>query len=165
MRNQIIVAALFCLLIPSVHTVCAQPYATPPIKPQAYSRPVSAPFDAERFKGKTVMVLAYSIDNPRAVDAVKFLQDMYRIRGEYNFEVMGLNINDNRTDEVLKFNQQHSAGFPLLIQNKAEAVKNLNLTGDLSLFIFSKKGELIWQRGCCRYPSADKPWAGATHLC
>ena len=142
MRNKIILAALLCLFIPSVQTVFAQPYATSSIKPQAYSRPVSAPFDAERFKGKAVMVLAYSIDNPRAVEAIEFLQDMYRIRGEYNFEVMGLNINDNRTDEVLKFNQQHGAAFPLLIQNKAEAVKNLNLIGDLSLFIFSKKGEL-----------------------
>ncbi len=143
MRNKIILVALLCLLIPSVQTVCAQPYAPSSIKPQAVSKPVSSPFDAQRFQGKTVIILTYSIDNPRAGEAVGFLQDMYLIRGEYNFEVMGININDNRTDEVLKFNQQNGAMFPLLIQNKAEATKNLNLIGDLSLDIFNKKGELM----------------------
>jgi len=135
-------AVAVCLLLALVSAVAAQPYAQKPVPTRA-PRPVMAPFDEERFKGKTVMVLAYSIDNPRAGEAVRFLQEMYLIRGENNFEVLGLNINDNRTDEVLKFNHQHGALFPLLIDKNGETAKSLNLLGDLSLYLFSKQGELI----------------------
>ncbi len=158
MRKKIIAAVFLWLLFPSVQSAFSQPYATAPVNPPAPVKslsprpPVSAPFDAERFKGKTVLVLAYSIDNPRAGEAVKFMQDMYRIRGEYNFEVLGLNINDNRTDEVLKFNQLQNATFPLLLENQKAAAKNLNLAGDLSLYIFNKQGGLMGSLAAANIP-------------
>ena len=143
MRNTIIAAALLWLLVPSVNPVDAQPYANPAMRQKAAWQPVPTTFNPERFKGKSLMVLAYSIDNPRSGEAVQFLQDMYRIRGEYNFEVLGVNSNDNRTEEVLKFNQQYGAAFPLLIQSKEDLAKSLNPIGDLSLFLFGKQGELM----------------------
>jgi peroxiredoxin len=158
MKKKIIVAVLLLGMLPFVKAVFSQPYATAPVnppapvKPTGPRQPVSAPFDAERFKGKTVLLLAYSIDNPRAAEAVQFIQDMYRIRGEYNFEVLGLNINDNRTDEVVKFNQKQNATFPLLLENPKAAAKGLNLVGDLSLYIFNKQGELIGSMAAANIP-------------
>ncbi len=158
MRKKIIAAVLLWVLLPSVQSVFSQPYANAPVNPPApvktmsLRQPVSAPFDAERFKGKVVLVLAYSVENPRAGEAVRFVQDMYRIRGEYNFEVLGLNIDDNRTAEVLKFNQQQNATFPLLLENKKAAAKGLNLMGNLSLYVFSKQGELMGSLAAANIP-------------
>ncbi len=151
-RKKIIVAALLCLLLPTVRTVFSQPYATAPVKPISPRQPVSAPFDTELYKGKTIILLAYSIDNPYAGEAVMFMQDMYRIKGEYNLEVLGLNLNDNRTDEVVTFNQQQNVTFPLLLENPQAAAKGLNLAGDLSLYIFNKQGELMSSLAAANIP-------------
>ncbi|MBN2105942.1 MAG: redoxin domain-containing protein [Deltaproteobacteria bacterium] len=169
MRKKIVAAVLLWLVFPTAESVYSQPFARPPVNvPAPVKRivphqPVSAPFDAERFKGKTILLLAYSIDNPRAGEAVKFMQDMYRIRGEYNFEVLGLNINDNRTDEVVKFNQNHNATFPLLLENPKVAAKSLNLAGDLSLYIFNKQGGLMSSLAAVNIPP-QKNFTQALHV-
>ena len=176
MKKKIIAAVLVCLLFPSVKTVFSQPYAaapvnppapvspafpfsltfpvspTVPFKPIAPRQPVSAPFATERYKGKTIMLLAYSIDNPRAGEAVKFMQDMYRMRGEYNVEVLGLNLNDNRTDEVVKFNQQQNATFPLLLEKTKAIAQGLNLIDDLSLYFYNKQGQLMSKLAAAHIP-------------
>jgi peroxiredoxin len=168
MRKKIIAAVLLWLVFLSAESAYAQPFARPPVnspapvKHIAPHQPVSAPFDAARFQGKTVLLLAYSIDNPRAAEAVRFMQDMYRIRGEYNFEVLGLNLNDNRTDEVVKFNQTQKAFFPLLLENQKTSAKNLNLVGDLSLYIFNKHGQLMGSLAAANIPP-QKNFSQALH--
>ena len=158
MIKKIIVAVLLCLLVPSVKAVFSQPYAPAPVNPAAPAKPIgprqpaSAPFDTERYKGKIIMLLAYSIDNPRAGEAVKFMQDMYRIKGEYNLEVLGLNLNDNRTEEVVKFNQQQNVTFPLLLENPQATAQGLNLVDDLSLYFYNKQGQLMSKLAAAHVP-------------
>jgi len=143
MRKKLLLAAFLCVFLVPVRLVFAQPYAATTVMPANPRPPVTSPVAPERFQGKTLLLLAYSIDNPRAGEAVEFLQDISKIKNEFNFEVIGVNINADREDAVRQFNQQHGATFPLMFDKTGELAKSIKLTGDLSLYAFNKKSDLM----------------------
>lgn len=139
MRSTLLSALVFFFVIVSggAH---AQPYAPTTGRPAVRPGPVTMPFKSARFQGKRALVLAYSIDNPRASEAVAFLQDMAGIKNEFNFEVAGVNINADRQAEVRRFQQEHGATFPVAFDTNGDLARHLRLRGDLTLYVFNKQG-------------------------
>ncbi|MBN2108414.1 MAG: redoxin domain-containing protein, partial [Deltaproteobacteria bacterium] len=141
MRAILFSMFLFFLLALSVGAH-AQPYAPTTARPAIRPGPVTMPFKSAPFQDKRALVLAYSIDNPRAPEAVAFLQEMAAIKNEFNLEVVGVNINADRQDEVRRFHKQHGATFPVAFDTNGDLARHLRLRGDLTLYVFNRQGKL-----------------------
>lgn len=156
MQKRIVFAALLCLFLVPSRPVLSQPYATTTVKHAPYRQPITMPFDSEQLQEKKVLVLVYSIENPRAGEAVRFLQEMAEIKNQFNFEVLGINIDADKTAAVQQFHERRGATFPLVIDKNRALAKQMQLEGDLSLYVFRKKGVLAGRVAAENIPAQKK---------
>ncbi len=156
MYKTIFFAALLCFFHVLPQIVESQPFATTSVKPVHRHKPVRMPFASEGLQGKRVLLLVYSIENSRAGEAVRFLQNMSGIKNQFNFEVVGVNINAGKLEEVKQFNVRRGALFPLVVDKNGKISERLRLKGDLCLYVFNKKGVLRGRISAATIPKEKK---------
>lgn len=103
----------------------------------------AAKFDFKKYEGKYLVFLLYSIDAPLAAEAVKLMNEVYGIRREYNFEVVGISLNPDKFSEVQKFNRANNISFPVFADQNKEMYSMLKMRGNLGLFVFNKRGRMM----------------------
>ena len=62
-------------------------------------------FEISRYAGKKLVLFLYSMDDPRVETVIKLMNDLHKIRREYNFDVVGISLDIDRLPEVERFNQ------------------------------------------------------------
>jgi peroxiredoxin len=112
----------------------SQPYRTAP------SEPV---FSMEKYLGKKLLLFFYDINSPNSVFVAKKINDLYRIRNEYNFNVAGICLNTNRKEAVDRFNKENNISFDVVLDHNRATSKKLRMRGGLGLYIFDKKGRSL----------------------
>lgn len=97
-------------------------------------------FDPARYQGKNILLLLYSIDDPRAPGAVGLMKELYAVRKEFNFDVAGVNMNSTRAAEVQRFNRTHQVPFPVYFDTGNELAGRFKIKSGLALIIYNKQG-------------------------
>jgi peroxiredoxin len=116
----------------------------------------SEKFDIIKYRGKRLVLFLYSIDDPRVDKAAKLMNDLYRIRREYNFDVVGVSLNPDRAPEVQHYNQANGISFPVFLDHNKELFLKLKMRGNIGFYIFDKQGKkLVRQLGIYTPGSVD----------
>jgi peroxiredoxin len=104
-------------------------------------------FDPQSYPGKKTALFLFSLDDPRAGQAVGLMNELYALRNEYNFEVFGLCLDADTPEAVTTFNQQHAVPFPVFLDRNREFSQSINMRGGIGICIFDRQG----RREACRW--------------
>ncbi len=116
--------------------------------------------DINRYKGQKVALVFYSIDDPRAPEALALMNELYAIRGEYNFAVVGLCVSNSKPDAVEQFNRENNVAFPAFLDHDQKMSMELRMRGTIGLCIFNKKGK----RMSCKWGAFIPPQPDLTRI-
>jgi len=127
------------LLILSCSVMCS----AEPAAETAITLPASSTLDIQIYKGKNLVLFFYAIDDPRIDEAVQLMKELYAIRNEYNFDIVGISINPDHPKEVQKYNQNKEIPFPVYLDHNMLLFSKSKMTGGVGYYIFNKQGKCI----------------------
>jgi len=104
---------------------------------------LTAALDMNIYKGKNLLVFFYSIDDPRCSEAVQLMNELYRIRREYNFDIVGIAINPDKAEAVQQYNRQNSVAFPVYLDSSLLLSSRFKMTGGIGFYLFNKQGKWL----------------------
>lgn len=113
-------------------------------------------FDPNTYKGKHSILFVYSIDTPRAEDAVRIMNDLYATRNEYNLELSGVCINTDRPADVLAFNRKHRVSFPVFLDTGGVLTGFFKIKSGLGLAVYNKQGTIAGTRDLGMLPGGTE---------
>ncbi len=133
---------LTALIIPAVlgwiflfpATGLSQPYRTAP------SDPV---FNMPDYLGKKLLLFIYEINSPNSVFVAKQINELHRIRNEYNFNVAGIGLNTDRKEAVDRFKEENNISFDVFLDHNRAIAKKLKMRWGVGLYIFDKNGKVL----------------------
>jgi len=102
-----------------------------------------AVLDFSAYKGRSLLVLLYSIDEPRAGQAVALMKELYGIRKEFNFEVVGVCMNADRLPDARRFAHDNAIPFAVFADADGALARKFNIKSGLGLLIFDKDGRVL----------------------
>jgi peroxiredoxin len=130
--------SIVLLFLPCCAVCAAEPAASGTL-----TMPSSGAFNMSSYKGKNLILFIYSIDDPRVDKAVQLMKELYTIRHEYNFDIVGISINPERVEEVQQYNQNKTISFPVYLDHNRLIYSKLKMTGGIGFYIFNKQNKLI----------------------
>ena len=125
-------ALVLLLLFPALGI--SQPYRTGP--PEVV-------FSMSDYIGKKLLLFVYDIDSPNASFLADKVNELYKIRNEYNFDVAGICLNKDRAADADKFKLENNIAFKVVLDHNKTASQKLRTRGQIGLYIFNKKGKGI----------------------
>jgi len=96
-----------------------------------------------KYLGQNLVLFLYSIDDPRVQKAVTVMKDLYYLRKEYNFEVVGVSLNPDKETAVQDFNQSNGIAFPVFMDSTKKLYTRFKMTGELGFYIFDRQGKTL----------------------
>ncbi|MEI6127672.1 MAG: redoxin domain-containing protein, partial [Pseudomonadota bacterium] len=148
MRNLLAAGLLVThLFLSPPDTLAANPAeAESPLLPSAKN------LDPGQYRGKNLLLFFYALDESRADSAIILMNDLYALRKEYNFEIAGVSLNEEKPADVLRYNKEHGVSFPVFLDQARELSTKLKMKGGLGVFIYNKKGTVIGDKMAAYIP-------------
>ncbi|MCX8043308.1 MAG: redoxin domain-containing protein [Desulfobacterota bacterium] len=128
-RTLLFMVLFSCWFVPPATDICAQ-------EPQPTFNPTA-------YKGKYLLVLLFSIDDPRAPMAMDLMKELYTRRRDVNMEVAAVCLNTGKDQEARRFTALHHPPFPVFLDTSGSFAQSLRITSGLGLVIYGKDGNVI----------------------
>ncbi len=107
--------------------------------------PAAVHFNFDSFKGKKLLLLVFSVKDPRVDEAVSLMNELHDIRKEYNFETAGLCLDTDSPQKLRQYTSNNKISFPVYPGHDKNLSQKLRMRGDLGLYIFDDTGNRIAQ--------------------
>ncbi len=137
--HHLFIAAFLCVL--SCHAVFADTPAGPDI-----SLPAASTLDSKAYEGKSLLLFFYSIDDTRVDEVVGLMKELYSIRNDYNFDLVGIALPPDRLEELQQYNQNHNIPFPVYLDHDRQLYAKFKMAGGVGFYIYNRQGQLIASR-------------------
>jgi len=100
-------------------------------------------FNPETYKGKPLLLLLFSIDDPRTATTMSLMKDLFALRREFNLEIVAVCLNTGRNQDLQQFLSAHQPPFPVFLDANGKLAESLKIKSGLGLVIYDKDGKLI----------------------
>ena len=141
MREKRYMISLKGLMLSTVFlfSLCATTFAGGDDTQKKDDMPTTQQLQLSTYHGKNLVLFIYAIDNRRADKGIAVMNDLYRIRNQYNFDVIGVCLDKEKAGEVKRFNREKGIAFPVYLAD-TDFARKLHMRGSLGFYIFNKKG-------------------------
>ncbi len=136
-----------------LHMLFNSVYAEQKEQASGTALPPADEFNLTAYRGEKVVLLLYSIYDPRAGEAVSLMNDLHVIQKEYNYRVAGVCLNADKAEDVQLFNQTHKINFPVYLDHEKRLALRLKMKGSLGVYIFDKHGKPIARKWAVYTPA------------
>lgn len=100
-------------------------------------------FDPSLYSGKNILLILYSINDPGAAGAVNLMKELYAVRKEFNFEVVGVYSGSSKSAEVQRFNRERMIPFPVYRDTGNKLSGRFKIKNGPALIIYNKEGKPV----------------------
>jgi peroxiredoxin len=109
----------------------------------AASFPAAKELNLKTFKGENLLLFVYTLEDRRTNEAVGLMNELYRIRKEYNFDIVGVCLDEDKPSDVVAYRTNQNIAFPIYIDISREFSSKLKPQTVLGIYMYDKEGKLL----------------------
>jgi len=110
------------------------------------SIPSADNFDINTYRGKNLVLFIFSVNDPQINEGVSLMNDLYKIRNDYNYEVVGICLDADRASDIEPFIQTSDIFFPVFLDYGKKLSSTLKMQGTLGFYLYNKHAKIMGRK-------------------